>query len=128
MQARRSCRSCRTRTNPVSTAPEQLLSGRVTLASDVYSLGLLLHDLLTGEAPAPTLGVDTKRHPLVAGQVRVPACCQAQHAAIACWQGAAMGEPAALPCLCRTVQLKWRNWWNDALSWPQTIAPPPPRW
>lgn len=55
-----------------AAAPEQLLNGRVGLPSDVYSLGLLLHDLCTGEPPA-LLGGEGRachRRPLVPGQVR----------------------------------------------------------
>ena len=43
---------------PLPAAPEQLLNGRVGLPSDVFSLGLLLHDLCTGEQPALVSSVE----------------------------------------------------------------------
>lgn len=57
---------------PLPAAPEQLLNGRVGLPSDVFSLGLLLHDLCTGEQPALVSSVEGRacwRRPLQPGQV-----------------------------------------------------------
>jgi serine/threonine protein kinase len=37
--------------NPIWLAPEVLLGGRATAASDVYSFGLVLYELLTWQLP-----------------------------------------------------------------------------
>jgi serine/threonine-protein kinase len=44
---------------PAYAAPEQIAGDQITTATDVYSLGVLLHELLTGERPRP----DTPRAP-----------------------------------------------------------------
>lgn len=41
---------------PGYASPEQLLGGNITTASDVYSLGILLHHLLLGHGPARKAG------------------------------------------------------------------------
>jgi eukaryotic-like serine/threonine-protein kinase len=51
---------------PAYAAPEQLAGGEITTATDIYQLGVLLHELLTGERPrgapgqpvAPASGLD----------------------------------------------------------------------
>jgi serine/threonine-protein kinase len=39
---------------PAYAAPEQIAGDQITTATDVFSLGVLLHELLTGERPAAT--------------------------------------------------------------------------
>ena len=39
---------------PLYASPEQILGGRISTASDVYSMGVLLYELLTGQRPYAT--------------------------------------------------------------------------
>ena len=49
---------------PDYASPEQISGGLVTEASDVYSLGVLLYELLTGERPKRRLDDGRIREPL----------------------------------------------------------------
>lgn len=40
---------------PEYASPEQVSGGRITTATDIYSLGVVLHELLTGKRPAPAV-------------------------------------------------------------------------
>ncbi len=63
---------------PAYAAPEQMDGGPITMATDVFSLGVLLHELLTGRRPAwlaedpllPSTTVTTNANPV---EAQVPA-------------------------------------------------------
>src|SRR5262249_4793936 len=55
---------------PEYASPEQLSGGAATEASDVYSLGVLLYQLLAHERPAPRLSGDIREHTPPSGTER----------------------------------------------------------
>lgn len=59
---------------PAYASPEQIVGGQVSTASDQYSLGILLFELLTGTKPFDFEGktVDVMMHSLQSGEVRPP--------------------------------------------------------
>ncbi|PRW39166.1 serine threonine- kinase receptor isoform A [Chlorella sorokiniana] len=106
---------------PAYAAPEQLLNGRVGLPSDVFSLGLLLHDLCTGEQPAlvSTGGMASYRRPLEPGRdcpVEVAQLIERCKAPLPADRPTAA---ALLPAVLLAVGLL-------ASAWAAAAAPPPP--
>ena len=57
---------------PAYMAPEQLASGTVSVRSDVYSLGLVLYELVTGKHPFMTDDIDALRRAHAEGSVAPP--------------------------------------------------------
>ncbi len=57
---------------PSYMAPEQLAGGRVSVRSDLYSLGLVLYELFTGKRAFPTGNVNELRRMHESGSVTTP--------------------------------------------------------
>ncbi len=60
---------------PAYAAPEQLADGEITVATDIFSAGVLLFELCTGNRPfaAPKLGPDAREAPLASHRAHAEA-------------------------------------------------------
>ena len=114
--------------NPIWLAPEVLLGGRATAASDVYSFGLVLYELLTWQLPWAGLPYLQVGRVCWWGQARVGGCeavWPTSSQVVFCTRSAGAAAAAAAPRTAAAI-LQPATTFTAAAASAGWLLPPPP--
>jgi tRNA A-37 threonylcarbamoyl transferase component Bud32 len=105
-----------------SMAPEQLVGGPITPRTDLYGLGVVLHEALSGRPPYPALTPVALAEAQRAGPPSLEGMDPALAAVIA---GCLAYDPEARPLHAGALASALRDWLAGDPSAARTMAPPP---